>query len=373
MDFLRHLIFLILPMLLLGGCYTDFDFDDRSDPVVCLNSDITAGDTIRVQVTRTWTLSEGNPYLSQEFYPDIKDADVSLYVNGTFVEKMRRGFYYQVYSITMYGFLLYGYVADYIPKSGDEICIVADTPLYGSARGEVTVPYPVEIDSVNTKVVGFSENIRTPDQSGLFDRQYSMVLDIYASFTDPASTTDYYKLDASWQPYIIMSDSEPSVSTPEENHNYPIAHISYGTQIDFSGEPLLTEHVSALESIFSDTSGYTVFSDRQISGRSYPLHIMIKKLDVSLSTPLDQPAYDDLNINVILSRVSPSYYRHVMSMWAANDGLSGGLGNFGLSDPVFPASNVSTGAGVIAAKAPYTFRINLRDIIREQLSAAPAY
>ena len=373
MAFLKQLIALILPMLLLGGCYTDYDFDDHSYPVVCLNSDITAGDTIRVQVTRTWALSEGDPYMSQEFYPDIKDADVSLYVDGIFVEKMRRGLYSEGYGLTMYGNPLYGYVADYIPKSGDEILIVADTPLYGSARGEVTVPYPVEIDEIDTKVIGFNENIRTPDQYGLFDRKYSMTLDLYARFTDPDLTTDYYKLDVAWQSYILVSDSGHSASVPEENDNYPIAHISYGTQIDFSGEPLLTEHISVLESLFSETSGYTVFSDRQIEGRSYPLHIMIKKLDITLTTPLDQPPYDDLNINVILSRVSLSYYRHIMSVWAANDGLSGALGNFGLSNPVFPASNVSTGAGVIAAKAPYTFRLNLRDIIRQQLSSAAPY
>ena len=62
-------------------------------------------------------------------------------------------------------------------------------------------------------------------------------------------------------------------------------------------------------------------------------------------------------IEITLNSLSESYYKHVLSVWVSNDGISGILGGVGLGDPTWESSNVSTGAGVIAAVAPSTIKI----------------
>ena len=46
---------------MLTGCYQDFEPDLKSTPVVCINSNIIAGQPVTADVTRTWRYSEGAP------------------------------------------------------------------------------------------------------------------------------------------------------------------------------------------------------------------------------------------------------------------------------------------------------------------------
>ena len=134
---------------------------------------------------------------------------------------------------------------------------------------------------------------------------------------------------------------------------------------DVSEEPLFTEHVSALESAIMATSGYSFFSDRQISGTSYPIHVKLRDVSYTLSGPDVKPGDGDGCIWMKLYTISSSYYRHAISVWVSNDGIIGSLGDVGLADPVFESSNVSTGAGVVAAAAVSKVPVYVNPIIEE--------
>ena len=94
--------------------------------------------------------------------------------------------------------------------------------------------------------------------------------------------------------------------------------------------------LSTLESVLAETWGYSFFSDRQISGQSYPLHIMIKDCEFYYSNPDNLPEYEDVGLDIDLMSLSESYYKHVLSVWEANDGLVGSLGSVGLGEIVRP-------------------------------------
>ncbi len=347
MDILKKVIVPVIAGFMLTGCYSKFDFEVESEPVLCLNSVVTPGDSIRLQVTRTWEWRENDLLGYQNV--DVTDAKVSLYVNGQLVEEMIPRTYYTALPNTFFYKTTTGFIADYIPASGDEIRFEAKSEKYGEATAEVTIPYPVEIENVSLDVSNLVK------RSDVYFESYDMTLNMLAWFSDPEPTTDYYKLSA----YV---SNEYWTDSGEEG--FVNGRVS---ELDVSREPLFTEHISVLEHIFSDVSSYTIFSDRQISGKSYPLHIFIDNLHYNYYNPYDLPKFKDFDLVIGLSRLSESYYKYVLSAWEANYGMSGILGSMGLSEPVYGVSNVSTGAGVVAAAAPYRYRINVRQLIEEEL------
>ena len=104
-----------------------------------------------------------------------------------------------------------------------------------------------------------------------------------------------------------------------------------------------------------ETSGYTVFSDRMVSGKTYPLHIRLNEIEYRVSSENGFESNKSY-IRFALNSISESYYRHVISVWESNDGINGILGDVGLADPVWECSNVSTGAGVISAITPASIK-----------------
>lgn len=353
MAILRKIIFFAVLPLLLSSCYTDFEPDIKSTPVLCMNCLLSEGDTIRLDLTRTWRWSEGSPFDSLNI--NVPDADVRLYVNDEFVSEMRYKVFGTEYDFAdpFYGNEIKGYTCDYIPRIGDKIRFEAHSDKYGDASAEVTSPEPVKIDRVETTVFNFT------DLSGFYgdddEKEYRFDLNMLVWFTDPADQLNRYLFGTSY----TRSESEYSEGGTFEGWEY----LYYW--VDNSREPLFTEHVSVLESVVSDVSGYTIFSDRQISGKSYPLHVSIEGIEYKFKVPDYNPDYLTGSINLELSHISPSYYDHVLSVWVANDGIAGSLGSVGLGDAVFEASNVSTGAGVVAAATKYTYKINLKKLVEE--------
>ena len=333
----------------LNSCYSEFDLHIDSTPVLCMNSTITPGDSIALFLTRTWAWTEGD---EDKLNINVGNAEVTLIVNGEFKEIMsHRIIDNPDYPFNQYPRQLECYVSEYRPESGDAIRLEAVSTRYGEATAEVTVPYPVPIERIETQTVSCTAYGDMTGFPAVADRcQFNMRFDILAYFTDPAASTDYYDLELDYF----------------SNKNYDgeaEAYLNSYSIIDFSGEPLLKEHVSVLESTISDTRGYTVFSDRQINGRTYPLRIGFDQLSFVYWNPMDLPGPKEFGIRVRLRHIDPSYYRHVISVWEGNDAIVGALGGVGLANPVYPYSNVSTGAGVVAAFAEATLTIPIVDII----------
>ncbi|MDE6399816.1 MAG: DUF4249 domain-containing protein, partial [Muribaculaceae bacterium] len=75
MGILKHVIPSIL-LILLSACYEDFTPDIPSEPVLCVNSLITAGKPIKIDISRT------RLYSDEDSPTTVDDAVVSLFVDG---------------------------------------------------------------------------------------------------------------------------------------------------------------------------------------------------------------------------------------------------------------------------------------------------
>lgn len=361
MDFLNKLIFSFLLAMVLSSCYEDFEPDIQSTPVLCMNSLISPGDTIRVKLSRTWRWSEGR--VGDSSCPsgidvNVYGAELVLFVNGVYKEKLREinedcaGGDINAQLFPYYGsYYVKGrkeYVAEYIPRVGDVLRLEAFSDEYGYASAEVTVPSPVAIDKIEYEISNFMHFDYDESDSFSFD------MNLMIWFTDNYDSTDYYKFGV-------------TSSGMEKGDAGDIEYFETLSFRDVSREPLFSEHVSVLESVLFSTMAYNIFSDRQISGKSYPLHIRLEDVSYKIKNGALIPGKEESRFIFNLSVISPEYYRHVIATWTAEEGSLGQLGSVGLAQPVFAFSNVSSGAGVVAAQAPFIAELPVMPIVEDAL------
>lgn len=349
------LLLSILSMMTLASCMSEFEPDIESTPVVCINANAVVGDTLLVEVTRTWRWSEG--HVVGDFYNEndidifLREADVEVWVNGEL--RCRPKFCESTvpYPSWMlpHGWHVKGYQTDYVPSPGDHIYIKVHDAEYGDAEGEVTVPMPTKIDGVtfSTTLIDDPDLINSKYYGDMSKDDFAAVsgnVSFNIQMTDPDDILNYYKLEM----HLLVREKE----------GLPLISKTY---FNFDQEPLFTEHVSSLESVFSETYGYHFFSDRQISGQPYVLRVSADETQYSYLKE-EGASSNQSCIQLKLCTISESYYKHVISMWQSNDGVPGALGGIGLGEPVWMESNVSTGAGVISASSSSEVNIPMSEL-----------
>lgn len=337
MAILKKFIMLLLP-LLLAGCYEDFTPDIDTKPVLCLNSIITAGEPIEVEVSRTWLYTDE----AGERDHSVTDATVSIYVNGALVG------------------------ADYLAQEGDAIRIVAESKAYGRAEAEVVVPVSVPIASLTWDAVvtdsweiDYDHDLWTRAN---ISRTYRFDLKAKMKIDDPAAAVNYYQF--TYAAFPEEEEPEPGTSVWRPMDFYP------GT-FKYEAEPIFSEHIGQYEAITgaNDAYGFTFFTDRQFSGKSYTLNLQFNDMRYSIRDSEYSPELVDCGLELTLYTVSPSYYNWCVYRWNVDSGFISDFGDVGLGDPVWGYSNVSTGAGVVAAQSASTYTINLSDFLIHLLQA----
>ena len=318
----------------LTGCYESFTPDIDTTPVLCLNSLITAGVPIEYSVTRTWLYTDANGSTDH----GVNDAEITLHVNG------------KPESIS------------YIPQEGDQIHIVAESPTYGKAEAEVTVPVCTPIESLEWEadVTDKWEWVDPEAPEDTYVTTYLINLKARMTIADPAATENYYHFAHN----IFSTDegSQPGVTV--------LSPVSvYSGTFRYEAEPIFSEHIGILDAISgSDAYGFTFFTDRQFSEKSYTLNLKFEgmRCDVRSEGLTD----DMLECGMIftLNTVSQSYYNWSNYQWQIDNGTIGDLGDIGLGDPVQGYSNVSTGAGVVAAQAGTRYTVNLKDFLKKEIT-----
>lgn len=334
MAILRRIIIIGMPVLL-TGCFEDFTPDTDIEPVLCLNSLITAGEPIVVQVSHTWLYTDEAAGRDHS----VRDAVVSIFVNGEPKD------------------------AGYLPQEGDHIHITAESKTYGSAEAEVTVPYAVPIEAVRWNPVltsRLSEDMEGYEMAGHFLFNVKAELDI----DDPAGTEEYYRFS-----YLSFfngnGDREDNIYAASSSK--PEVVFELGT-FNYESEPIFSEHIGVFESVMGSSSyGFTFFTDRQFQGSDYTLHIQYTDCEYYVASPQWKPALLDCGYEFTLHTVSKSYYDWANYVWQRDDGPLGDISEFGFGDPIWGYSNVSTGAGVIAAQSQVSCRIYLNDFIESVL------
>lgn len=321
MEILKKTYPLILATIL-AGCSDEVVLDINPEPVLCINSMFTAGEPVEVDVTRSWL------YTDEASADDhtVRDAKVSIYANGEPVD------------------------AGYLPHEGDTLRIVAESAAYGSAEAEVVVPVSVPIAALkwDAEVTSITE---TPNYDYM-KQVYHIDLQARLTINDPSASADYYQFTYMAFPYGF------------ENDGHPIDRFRPGT-FYAEVEPIFSEHIGGIDAVDTNPDGFTFFTDRQFAGRTYTLNLLFKDMTLTLDKKEITDDLLDCGLVMNLNSVSPSYYRWNLYTWNVRNGSMADLGEFGFADPVWGYSNVSTGAGVVAARSCCSDTIRLKDFLMQ--------
>ncbi|MDE6557206.1 MAG: DUF4249 domain-containing protein [Duncaniella sp.] len=337
MAILRYIIILFAATLL-TACYEDFDPKIDTRPVLCLNSLIVAGEPIEVEVTHTWMFNDKEAERNHA----VRDATVTILADGKVVGSAYR------------------------PEEGDTITIIAESPLYGSATAEVIVPYATPIGKV--EVTPVVTDIRGGDEDFF---HYGMLADITFNLNieldvnDPAEIDNYYRFRYSEfskrYDYDGTYAGDLTVSRPE--------CFSLG-QFIYDAEPIFKEHIGVFETVMGNdwSESFLFFSDRQFSGRTYTLHLKYTGNTFRVKSSQYDESLLECGLILSLTTVSQSYYNWAVYKWNADDGILGNLSDIGLAETQWGYSNVSTGAGVVAAQSSTSYPVDLKDFLKKYVN-----
>ncbi|MDE6340455.1 MAG: DUF4249 domain-containing protein [Muribaculaceae bacterium] len=318
--------------LLLTGCYEDFVPDIDTTPVLCINSLITAGQPIEVKVSRTWLYTEENADIDHS----VADASVKITVNGE----------------------LKG--SDYIAREGDNIMISAESPTYGEAHAEVKVPYAPDAELLRW----------TPTLNGYWhndNNNYKMTAEILFNLAaelqikDDPREDNFYRF--SYLGYFHSYSGDNGFDDILEMPYPPEANFDLG-KFQTEMEPIFSEHISVLEYITSGGSyGFSFFTDRQFTGKSYTLNLQFSDCQYEVQAKEWSPELLDCGYTFTIHSISRSYYEWANYEWQRDEGIMMDLSEIGFNDPIWGYSNVSTGAGVVAAQAMTTVTLPLTSFL----------
>ncbi|MDE6381199.1 MAG: DUF4249 domain-containing protein [Muribaculaceae bacterium] len=333
MDILKKTIPIILPFLL-TGCYETFDPKIDTKPVLCLSSMITAGSPIEVKVSRTWLFTdiEGSKDHS------VDDAVLRIYANGSPVD------------------------AGYRPEQGDHIRIVASSARYGEAEAEVTVPIATRISGIEFK--NKMESLWTMDTPGWgIDATIKFGINISMTLEDKGNTDNFY----------FLTDKTYCPSSPDEDEDNFYEDTKNSFRISLSSgnfesvDPVFYEQTGAFEEVMNYSSFNKFFSDRLLDRETNTLNFGFTPCYFEISGWNGDPDELECGWKITLQSISESYYNWLAYTWQTDGIVFGDFADMGLAEPIWGYSNVSTGAGVVAAKSSTTVEINIKDFLLETL------
>lgn len=335
MGILRIITYCLI-VILMSGCYETFSPDIDEKPVLCINALIKAGEPVEINLTHTWVYSDLEAMKNHE----VKDALVSLYANDERVNE------------------------EYLPKEGDRIRIVAKSDKYGSAESETVVPYSTVPKLIDWDMDIISQNVYSDDEYAINIFLYFNLL-IKLEISDVSDFEDYYHI--SFKTFSLNFPlSDDNLKDPDYFQNNLLFYE--GGYLDYNAEPLFFENVEELESIYGNESGFNFFTDKQFSGSTYTMNLLFVDCKYQLKTNDFDPDFFDCGEMITLHSVSKSYYDWEYYYRQIDSGILADLTNWGFNDPIWGYSNVSTGAGVVAAESSVNIIVNLKDKIKNLLN-----
>ena len=356
-----NIICLVAVVLGLQSCYTDFDPKLQTDPVLCMNSVLESECPIKVSLSHSYAWigrDSFQDYLNLPSYDDImvKDAEVSLYINGNLKDVMT----FSTIKIDSTSEITEsGYFSDYCPAEGDEVKLVAVSKEYGVAEATVKMPEKVDIEDVDVETISSKKFTSTYATDFQLNQNFSVW------FTDPADQVNFYRI-------LVEPINPEAIPTGvwHESWNGEMFETKYTSSLSYwsvnnGSEPLFSEHTDVLDIIFGSSSTYfTLFSDRSIQGKRYPLSLGLNNASLVTYNPTEIESLYDVKLRFKFYNVSESYYNWFIYSWYNSESIQGSLTAIGFAEAINPPSNVSTNAGIVAACTKSTFDISYRDFLK---------
>lgn len=279
-----NICILVLLLFVLSGCEKEINLEHmRPEPKLVLNCLAVQGDTLSVELSRTW------------FYADnkVKDifvsgADVKLYVNDVFRESLSEvAVKYEELDIDAVRYKS----SSYIPVTGDRIRLVASRNGFKDVEAVTEVPRPCSVSGFELQ----QESVR--DTTEWFDDAYiHLAQNNTVCFTlhDEPGEDNYY----------LIYFRQGNIWGGENDTVYSW----YSFRPDYGSEPVFAVQNSTLDQIFGydGVGGYNglAFSDELFDGKSYQFKIPWK---ISLSytqsvdyTPLHIPLLSVFRFSLLL-------------------------------------------------------------------------
>ena len=137
-------------------------------------------------------------------------------------------------------------------------------------------------------------------------------------------------------------------------------------QFEYDAEPIFKEHIGVFETIMGndEATSFVFFTDRQFAGKTYTLHLNYTDNVFRVKSQKYDESLLECDMTLFLTTVSPSYYNWAVYKWNADEGILGDLSDIGLAEPKWGYSNVSTGAGVVAAQSSAKHTVDLKDFLK---------
>ncbi len=304
-----YLLFLLSSLFFSVACKDDISLPDAgNDPKLVVYCFPSTQDTTWISVSQSLPVKQ---YRDTVRLRTIDNATISYSVNGTqrSVTNIGGGYYYVVGG----------------QKAGDKIAIAVSADGLPTASAETHIPDTVAVANLNHRIVNiYDDDI---DRTEEYDQ-------LTASFTDPATTRDYYAVRVGMK-YVFDTDS---------TYFYP--------NINTKNEPLLMSKTNVDDFFgFSDDyfGGLYIFDDTAVNGKHHALHLNRYNSDWRSS-------YLFVEERIELLHLTPEYYNFLKSVNAIENS---DLAHYGLSQLMPTASNVSGGLGVVGGwNVSYTEWIN---------------
>ena len=307
----------IISALLLSSCYQEINLDDYRDKegenVLTLNSIVNPDSVVQAYATRTY------------FYPDkhnkptyVNNLDIELWINDRYIQTMT--FNDSIYESDVY------------PNVGDKVHLRTQF-MNKEVSATDLIPHEVEIESVEVTLEGPMYIFWEDD----------MVYTYYITFTDNPNEENYY--------YLRFRDGY------------------FGRDLDgfnFDGEFVFQQLRQQVNDIIP---GYELnpilglpFSDAGINGKTHTL--VVKEIDQEGGHRYGKKPYPNEKLTKIqLFAISKEYYKYLFDILRYNvdSGISGGLIDIGVAEPMKLYSNIDGGIGIMGA---YNLDEEIIDIIQ---------
>jgi len=314
-----HTLTGLLLLFLLASCDKDIDFSgEMTAPQLVINSFVSPDSFIVANITQSKFFLEDSEY--GETYKPVENAEVEVFVNDVFKEKLTQGFILGTWS------------SQYKPKVGETIRLKVSATGFKTAWCETRIEQPISIiaidSTIETKnkypITMYIDSLGTSDTVAYqIDRQNHFSL----RFKDPDNEQNYYRLLVK----TIITDSLDSVKWSMESLFFYFTDVVSGESSDtgtgFGG---------------STPNPYHVFSDELFNGKEYALKFSCLSYYTTYIPPYKNEIKEEQKIIVELQSISKSYYLYLKTRPA-----SGGYDPF--SEPVKIHNNVHDGIGIMGS------------------------
>lgn len=331
-------------LALFNACQKEIEFDkELVKPKLVVNGFITPDSVVYITVG----LSKTIPGFEKPFQW-IDDAKVTLFVDGDKAEELT------VYNIVYeenenennywYGSPPVRPTCGYqtnssIIEAGKTYKIEVSHPLHGIASSETTIPYPIDIISVNSA---------TTVESNSYNDMKQIILSLKIRFKDLPNEKNYYRvtlervigLSTKYEYYYYGPGKEE-----DDSLDYIVINkIGSGNSL-YSNDPVLTGGDDANDFLFgSPSNNYNVFTDDLIEGKEYELNLnALSRNSADNKTNFLFETGEFYQLTVRLSTLTREAFLYMKSTnaqrWYDEDFFS---------EPTQVYSNIQNGVGIFA-------------------------